>query len=63
MKSFLWYLFTDTPSICGVALIRPGSSRATFPLGEGSVDAIQLYRVVPPQKAFPWGEGGCEADE
>ena len=34
----------------------------TFPLGEGSVDAVQLCRVVPPEKAFPGGEGGREAD-
>ena len=27
----------------------------TFPLGEGSVDAVQLCRVVPPEKAFPGG--------
>ena len=36
--------------------------RPTFPPGEGSVNAVQLCRAVPPEKAFPEGEGGCEAD-
>ena len=39
------------------------NARPTFPLGEGSANAVQLLNVVPPKKAFPWGEGGCEADE
>ena len=58
----------------GVALVHDGVlarrrphptrlRRPTFPLGEGSVDAVQFCGVVPLMKAFPWGEGGCEADE
>ena len=58
----------------GVALVHDGVlarrrphptrlRRPTFPPGEGSVNAVQLCRVVPPKKAFPEGEGGCEADE
>ena len=30
-----------------MALIRPGVGRATFPLGEGSANAVQICNVVP----------------
>ena len=42
----------DIKKQSGVVLYYQG---ATVPLGEGSVYAI-------PHKAFPWGEGGREAD-
>ena len=28
----------------------------TFPPGEGSGNAVQFCKVVPPKKAFPWGK-------
>ena len=50
-----WY---TTDCLRDVALIRPG---------EGSRDAVQTWYHTPfidhLRKAFPEGEGGCEADE
>ena len=51
-----------TDSVREVALIRPGFGRATFPLGEGSANAVQICNVVPfydtwyPTKPSPGGK-------
>ena len=61
-----WMGWDTADSVRDVALIRPGLSRATFPPGEGSANAVQTWYHVPlidHKKAFPEGEGGCEADE